>query len=121
MTPTPPSPTELCPSCGAPAPLSANFCPRCGKPLTLVTGSGAARGSTSRWYHNIWFVLLMLFFVLGPFGLPLVWKNPRLSRTVKIVLTLAMVAYTVMLVQTTIAFAKLFTEQMSQMQSVLGF
>ena len=37
-----------------------------------------------RWYHSVWFVLLMLFFVLGPFGLPLLWKSPRFSRGAKI-------------------------------------
>ena len=35
----------------------------------------------------------MLFVVIGPFGLPLLWKSPLFSRTMKIVLTVAMVAY----------------------------
>jgi len=52
----------------------------------------------ARWYHNIWFVLLMLFVVLGPFGLPLVWRNPTLSRGMKISLTILTLAYTVLLV-----------------------
>ena len=51
----------------------------------------------AKWYHSWWFVLLMLFVVLGPFGIPLVWKNPRFSQWVKIALTLAVLIYTVVL------------------------
>lgn len=49
----------------------------------------------SNWYASVWFVLLMLFLVLGPLGLPLLWKSPRFSSAAKIVLTAATVAYTV--------------------------
>lgn len=56
----------------------------------------------ARWYYNVWFVLFMLFFVLGPFGLPLVWKNPRFPRWVKLTLTVLMACYTVVLVDVTI-------------------
>ncbi len=53
-----------------------------------------------KWYHNIWVILFLLLFVLGPFGLPLVWKNPRLSRATKNALTLVMAAYTIFLIIT---------------------
>ena len=48
----------------------------------------------SKWYASVWFVLLMLFVVLGPLGLPLLWKSPRFSKVAKIVLTVATVIYT---------------------------
>ena len=47
----------------------------------------------TRWYHRPFWVVVMLFVVVGPFGLPLLWKSPSFSRTGKIVLTVAMVAY----------------------------
>jgi hypothetical protein len=50
-----------------------------------------------KWYYNVWFVLFLLLFVLGPFALPLVWKNPRFSSTVKLLLTVLAVGYTVVL------------------------
>ena len=59
-----------------------------------------AEAPNSKWYHNIWVILFLLLFVLGPFGLPLVWKNPRLSRAKKNALTLLMVAYTIILIKT---------------------
>ena len=45
---------------------------------------------TNRWYHSVWFVLLMLTpFTLGPLALPLLWKSPRFSRSAKWWLTMA--------------------------------
>jgi hypothetical protein len=49
--------------------------------------------SAPRWYHRPFWVVVMLFVVIGPFGLPLLWKSPVFSRTMKIVLTVAMAAY----------------------------
>ena len=52
-----------------------------------------AETSPSRWYHRPFWVVVMLFVVVGPFGLPLLWKSPSFSRNAKIALTIAMVAY----------------------------
>ena len=42
-----------------------------------------------KWYQTRWFVLLTISpFVLGPFGLPLLWKSPQFSRAAKWWLTL---------------------------------
>ena len=43
-----------------------------------------------KWHHSVWFVLLSLFLLLGPLGLPLLWKSPKFSRWAKVVLTLLM-------------------------------
>lgn len=51
----------------------------------------------SRWYHSVWFVLVMLFFVLGPLALPLLWSSPRFSRAAKWTLTLLLVVFLVWL------------------------
>ena len=55
----------------------------------------------SKWYHNIWFVLMMLFIVVGPFGLSLVWKNPRFSQKWKWAITVAVIVYTLWLIYLT--------------------
>jgi len=52
----------------------------------------------SKWYHQRWAVVVLLFLVLGPFGLPLLWKSPAFSRNMKIALSVAVVAYSAMLV-----------------------
>ena len=62
----------------------------------MGTSDGAPR---PRWYYRPWWVLLMLFLVLGPIGLPLLWKSPRFSRWSKIALTVAVAAYTILLAE----------------------
>ena len=62
----------------------------------METSDGAPR---PRWYYRPWWVLLTLFLVLGPFGLPLLWKSPSFSRWSKIALTVAVAAYTILLVE----------------------
>ena len=47
-----------------------------------------------KWYHNKVLVVLMLFLVLGPFGLPLLWKNPLFSKRWKWILTVLILVYT---------------------------
>ena len=51
-----------------------------------------------KWYLRPLGVLLLLFFVLGPFGLPLLYKSPRFSRRLKIVLTIVVIFYTTYLI-----------------------
>lgn len=48
----------------------------------------------AKWYHSVGVVLLLLFFVLGPFGLPILWKSPRFSRAWKQILTALTLLYT---------------------------
>ena len=74
-----------------------------------------------KWYYNVWFVLLMLFFVLGPFGLPLVWKHPRWSRWIKIALTFVMVLYTVALIGGTAWVGQALIRGVEQFNSTLSF
>ena len=109
---------ERCLACGAATATPATYCSRCGKALNP---SQPPASSGLKWYQNFWFVLLLLFFVLGPFGLPLVWKNPRFSRAIKILLTLVMVVYTVVLVQLTIGMFQAVTREVNQFNSTLSF
>ncbi len=64
------------------------------------------------WYYRPWGVLVLLFFVLGPLGLPLLWKSPGFTRGWKIVLTALMVIYTVMLVDSVVVATRLAMEQL---------
>ena len=64
-------------------------------PQSQHTATASPVTPSARWFHSVWFVLLMLFVVMGPFGLPLLWKSPRFSRPLKIALTVLVVVYTV--------------------------
>ena len=82
----------------------------------------AAAGATTgrgKWYHNILFVLAMLFLVAGPFGLPLVWKNPRLPRWAKALLTAATLLYTLLLINMTIVMVQAVMKEMGQFATTL--
>ena len=72
----------------------------------------SAHGSI-KWYHEPWVVLLLLFFVLGPFGLPLVYQSPKFNRGWKIILTLAMVAYTGYVIYATVKIVQLTLSSLS--------
>ena len=53
----------------------------------------------AKWYHNRVLVVLMLFVVLGPAGLPLLWKSPHFSRRWKQILTVLTWLYTVLVIR----------------------
>jgi len=63
------------------------------------------------WYHRPWAVLLLLFVVLGPLGLPLLWRSGSFTRPWKIVLTIATVIYTVLLLDSTLVVVRMALEQ----------
>ncbi len=52
-----------------------------------------------KWYHGRLTVLLMLFFVLGPVGLPLLWKSPYFSKLWKQILTVLTLIYTALMLR----------------------
>ena len=96
---------------------SAAYCGRCG--TALKAPASAIARPAARWYHNIWFALAMLFLVLGPFGLPLVWSNPRFARWAKWTLTIVMVGYTVGLIKVTIQMVQAVSQTIHQFNSTL--
>ena len=74
-----------------------------------------------KWYHNIWVTLFLLFFVVWPFGLPLVWKNPHLSRTVKWLLTGVTVLYTIWLGWLTLQMIRAVSQDMRALDQTFRF
>ena len=58
-----------------------------------------APSKPSKWYHSVWFVLLMISpIAMGPFGLPLLWKSPKFTKPAKLWLTILTLAWTAWLV-----------------------
>jgi len=79
---------------------------------TPPMADGPAPPLSPRWYYRPWPLLFLLFVVLGPFGLPLLWKSPAVSRTTKIVLTIAVIVYTAMLAETAVVAIRMMIEQL---------
>jgi hypothetical protein len=72
-----------------------------------------------KWYLRPVGVILLLFFVLGPFGLPLLYKSPKFSKTLKIVLTIAVMIYTFYLIIASVEIGRNLYIKMEEFQGVL--
>src|SRR5262249_57722064 len=68
---------------------------------------------TPKWYYRAWSVVLLLFLVLGPLGLPLLWRSPSFSRGMKLILTIVVLAYSVLLLKAVLTAVRLALEQMN--------
>jgi hypothetical protein len=72
-----------------------------------------------KWYLRPIGVVLLLFFVLGPFGLPLLYKSPKFSKTSKIILTIAVIIYTSYLIFASLEIAIQLYSRMGELQDML--
>ncbi|MBI2885335.1 MAG: hypothetical protein HYY15_04090 [Candidatus Omnitrophica bacterium] len=106
-----PQPSQACPACQAPADAAAAFCSRCGKPLAPA---GSPR---AKWHQSVGFILVMIFFVLGPLALPLIVKNPRLSPRMRWVLVGITLLYTVVVID---AGRRMVSSMTAAFNSTLG-
>ena len=76
-------------------------------------------GEKVKWYLRPVSVLLLLFFVLGPFGLPLLYRSPKFSKTLKIVLTVVVIIYTSYLIFATVEIGRVLFKRIEEMQGML--
>jgi len=91
--------TLVCPACHAEVSTSAETCPQCGKPLAVQSTSAppAAESSLQRILDHRGLLLLLLFGATAALGIPLLWKSRVFSLSAKILLTIALCAYTVLI------------------------
>jgi hypothetical protein len=91
----------VCPQCCAVLDASDNFCRHCGQPTRESadgrSGHIVTTPKKSSWVESRATVLVMLFVVLGPLALPLLWRSREFSLPWKIVLTVVMVALTALI------------------------
>ncbi len=73
----------------------------------------------TKWYLRPVSVVLLLFFVLGPFGLPLLYKSPKFSRRVKIILSAVVIFYTIYLVFASLEIGRELYRRMGELQDML--
>jgi hypothetical protein len=72
-----------------------------------------------KWFLRPISIVLLLFFVLGPFGLPLLYKSPKFSKTLKIILTIAVIIYTSYLIFESLEIGKELYSRMGELQDIL--
>jgi hypothetical protein len=92
----------VCRRCYAMLDAADNFCRHCGCPTREgVPGAASmapALPAGPAWWEAPWLVLTMLFVVLGPLALPMLWRSRRFNNLWKIGLTVVVVALTVVVV-----------------------
>jgi hypothetical protein len=92
----------VCRRCFALLDVSDNFCRHCGAAAAgdagpVVASVKVAATRKSKGADNPWVVLMMLFVVLGPLALPMLWRSRGFSPLWKTLLTLVMVGVTALL------------------------
>jgi hypothetical protein len=88
-------------------------------PQTQERDKMTGEGEKIKWYLRPVSVILLLFFALGPLGLPLLYKSPKFSKALKAVLTIIVVLYTCYLIFATLEIGKLFYLRMEELQNAL--
>ena len=73
----------------------------------------------TKWYLRPIGVVVLLFFVLGPFGLPSLYKSPAFSKTLKIILTIVVILYTFYLIFASLEIARQVYSRMGELQEIL--
>ena len=73
-----------------------------------------------KWYLRPMSVVLLLFFVLGPFGLPLLYRSPKFSKGLKIALTVVIIFYTFYLIFVSLEIARELYKRMEEFKEILG-
>ena len=116
-------PSRTCRVCGTASPSPAAFCSLCGQALSTTTTALRPDQPKPRWYHNVWFVLLMISpFALGPFGLSLLWKSSQFSPRAKAGLTMFTIAWTLLAVWYVAAvMVPAVMKEVNQFNSTLSF
>ena len=72
-----------------------------------------------KWYLSPISVVLLLFFVLGPFGLPLLYRSPRFSKALKIILTVVVIVYTSYLIFASVEIGRELYRRMKELRGTL--
>lgn len=97
--------TIICPECHAELPATADRCERCSAATARrevtrePTAAGRAKaGRLSIVSDTPWAMVMLLFLVTAGFGLPILWKSRAFSTKAKVVLTIIVSFYTVVVV-----------------------
>jgi len=89
----------ICRQCTAMLDVDDNYCRRCGAatPFGVTAGILPAAKQPGMW-ENPWVILPLLFLVLGPLALPLLWQSRRFTLLWKGILSVLVIGLTALLI-----------------------
>ncbi len=73
-----------------------------------------------KWYLRPLGVLVLLFVVLGPLALPLLYKSPKFNKTLKIILTITVIIYTSYLIFVSVELGIEVYRRIEELQTIIG-
>jgi ribosomal protein L40E len=93
--------TIICPACGAELAAAAQECDHCGSATTGGDRRSEAEpptvSSQQKLIDNPWAIIGLLFGVAAGFGLPFLWKSRGFSTFWKVVLSVIVTLYTILI------------------------
>ena len=112
----------VCPHCSAAMGAGEEICRRCGvrrDPLSAGLAAGGKRVSRRAarrrdWAERRGMLLVLLFLVLGPLALPMLWRSTKFSRGWKIVLTILVAIQTAAVIWLLWYVVHLFVESLRE-------
>jgi O-antigen/teichoic acid export membrane protein len=78
-----------------------------------------AKDKKAKWYLKPVSVILSLFFILGPLGLPLLYRSPYFSKRTKVILTIAVIIYTIYLIFVSLELGIQLYKRFEELQEIL--
>jgi len=117
----------VCRRCHAVLDVGDRFCRVCGAPTEgpidppLPNTARSARDRPPRVADNPATILFLLFAVLGPLALPLLWRSRRIATPWKIILTLLVALVTAAVVGLLWYMIQMFIEPLKELRQLKGF
>jgi hypothetical protein len=87
---------KKCPFCAEEIQDEAVKCKHCGEFMIDAELREFKKGGDAKWYHRTPTIVVSVL-LIGPFALPLIWFNPKYSMASKVIWTIVIIGFTLLL------------------------